>query len=190
MDIRGVIHAGAHFGQEMSVYKELGIETVDLFEPLPDIFKILTQNAAQYGYKCHNVALGDKRAISKMNREHSNLGMSSSILEPERHLINYPDIVFDSVEAINIETLDSFGFNGSHNMLYMDCQGYEGLVIKGANKTLKNIDYIYTELNFEPLYKNCILAPEMDNLLSFYDFTRVETGTVYLGWTDALYIKS
>ena len=37
LNIKGVIHIGAHFGQEFKVYDELGIKNVLFFEPLPNI---------------------------------------------------------------------------------------------------------------------------------------------------------
>ena len=58
------------------------------------------------------------------------------------------------------------------------------------NDYLKHIDYIYTEVNSEYVYKNCALIPEIDEYLSKYGFIRVASKQAgNCGWGDALYIK-
>ena len=55
---------------------------------------------------------------------------------------------------------------------------------------LKNIDAIYTEINFEELYENCVLAKDLDNFLDNFKFKRVLTETPeHPTWGDALYLK-
>jgi FkbM family methyltransferase len=189
IEIKGIIQVGAHFGQEMPLYNKLGVKNVVLFEPLKDVYKVLENNAKEFGYKTINVALSDKRGCAGMHREHKNQGQSSSLLEPYLHTKYYADIVFDSIELVEVETLDSFNITNC-NVLNMDTQQSEDKVILGAKKTLKYIDFIYTEVNLEPLYKGGILLSELDNLLSTFSFKRVEIGQVNSGWTDALYIRN
>jgi FkbM family methyltransferase len=189
MDIQGIIHIGAHEGQEIALYEELGISNCVLFEPLPDVFKKLSKKCPAK-YTCFNCALSDKDQYSKMYRENVNGGQSSSLLKPGLHTEYYPDIVFDSVEMVHTKTLDSFNFSDKYNLLNIDVQGAELLVLKGAKKTLNNnIDYVYLELNFEQLYEGCALANEIDDFLSIFGFNRVVTGEISNGWTDGLYIR-
>ncbi len=188
MNIEGIIHVGASEGQEIPVYQKLGIKKVVFFEPLYDVFKKLEMNAKPFNYLCYNYALSDREGITKIYREHSNGGQSSSLLKPNLHEKYYPDIVFDSTELINTKKLDSFNFY-EYNMLNIDVQGAESMVLRGSIKTLPNIKYIYLELNFEELYKGCSLVNSIDEMLSIFDFKRVETGQITNGWTDGLYIK-
>ena len=44
MNIKGIIHIGAHYGEEISDYIDEGIQDIILFEPLSDNFEILSEN--------------------------------------------------------------------------------------------------------------------------------------------------
>ena len=53
---RGVVHAGAHEGQELGEYHKLGIKKVIFIEANPKIFKRLEKNCAPYpDVICFNV---------------------------------------------------------------------------------------------------------------------------------------
>jgi hypothetical protein len=71
----------------------------------------------------------------------------------------------------------------------MDIQGYELEALKGSVETLKSIDHIMTEINFEHLYENCVLADKLDEFLSQYGFVRLFTAPTEYGWGDAFYSK-
>ena len=59
-----------------------------------------------------------------------------------------------------------------------------------CTKILKKIDAIYTEINFEELYEDCVIAQELDDFLKKFNFKRVLTNTPQdPSWGDALYIK-
>ena len=55
---------------------------------------------------------------------------------------------------------------------------------------LHKIDYIYTEINSEEVYKGCNLVIEMDAYLKQFGFKRVETCWTIWKWGDAFYIKN
>ena len=192
MNITGIIHIGAHYGQEISEYVSNGIQEIVLFEPLTDNFNILEQtvkdiNANIVGYQ---VALGSKKGKAQMYLS-SNQAQSSSILKPTEHLFNHhPDITFEGVEEVEVKPLDSYKFSG-YNFINIDVQGYELEVFKGAKKTLKNIDYIYCEVNREELYEGNPMITDLDEYLNSYGFVRVETywPEPWYKWGDALYIK-
>ena len=64
-------------------------------------------------------------------------------------------------------------------------------VFEGGRETLNRIDYIYSEVNRDEMYENNVLINQLDEFLSSYNFTRVETywPDDKLGWGDAFYIK-
>jgi hypothetical protein len=70
----------------------------------------------------------------------------------------------------------------------MDVQGYELNVLKGAVETLKDIDYIWTEVNYEELYNTCALMEDLDAFLEPLGFKRMFNSD-YGGWGDAYYKK-
>lgn len=191
MDISGVIHIGAHYGEELNEYIENEIREIILFEPLSKNFKVLFDrvrdlNANIQGYQ---VALGNTKGFATMNLS-SNDMQSSSILKPKEHLDHHPDVTFDGQEEVEIDLLDNFDTQG-FNFINIDVQGYELEVFKGAAKTLENIDYIYCEVNRGELYENNAMIDEIDEYLNQYGFERKETfwPADWYKWGDALYIK-
>jgi hypothetical protein len=116
--------------------------------------------------------------------------MSSSILEPKLHTEQYPHIVFDNKEIVDMRRLDEieFNFNG-YNFINIDVQGYELEVFKGSENTLKNIDYIISEINRDELYKNCSKVNDLIEFLEPYGFQLVEQNWEGNTWGDGLFIK-
>ena len=195
LDIRGVYHIGAHFGQENTVYTEMGIVNRVFFEPLPVTYKKLLANVGSGGgVTCVNTSLGNRIGVIDMFVETANQGQSSSILEPDIHIKQYPHITFNEKVTVNITTLDKYLLGsdingGDYNFINIDVQGYELEVFKGAESTLEHIDYVMTEVNRENVYKGCPMVSELDGYLSSYGFSRVETTWDGGTWGDALYVK-
>jgi len=189
LKIRGVIHIGAHYGQEHQIYKNENIGNIVYFEPLLKNFQILKENVKDEAI-LFNLALGCEKNEIEMFVENNNLGQSSSILEPHLHLQQYPIIQFDKKELVKMEKLDDIDIKFEHyNLINIDVQGYELNVFCGAKKVLEKIDYIISEVNRADLYKNCTKVEELDLFLKTYGFERVETSWVGNTWGDALYIK-
>ena len=189
LDIKGVLHIGAHFGQEFEVYEELGIKNTMFFEPLPRTFEVLKKNIGDRAILI-NAALGNTIGKIEMNVENNNQGQSSSILEPGIHLKQYPHIRFTEKVEVNITKLDTFiEERASYNMINIDVQGYELEVFKGGSEFLKHIDYVMTEVNRDEVYKGCPRIEELDKFLGEYGFVRVETDWSGITWGDAFYIK-
>lgn len=189
LSIKGVIHIGAHYGSEIDLYTKLGIDNIIFFEPVKDTFKILSEQVGDRAILI-NKALGNENKIIEMNVETANQGQSSSILEPNIHLTQYPWITFDKTEMVEMVTLDSeLPDATSYNFIIIDVQGYELEVLKGAVETLKNVDYIISEVNNVELYTNGVKVDELDNFLLQFGFVRTETHWETVTWGDALYIK-
>lgn len=198
LKINGVIQIGAHYGSEIDLFLENGIKNIICFEPVPSSFEILKQNAKDKA-KIINLAVGNENKKIEMNIETANNGQSSSILEPALHLIQYPHIVFDTKIEVNMIKLDDFIKNNntnndiinnkSHNFIFLDVQGYELEVFKGAENTLNDIDYIICEVNRDVVYYGCPMVDELDYYLEKYNFKRVETTWDGNTWGDAFYIK-
>jgi FkbM family methyltransferase len=172
--INGVIHVGAHFGQEDDVYEELKIQNRLYFEPLPSAFDKLKEKIKNE-HLIYNKALGNENKFIKMFVETKNQGMSSSILEPSIHLRQFPEITFDDEINVEMIRLDDLNIDLSkYNMMNIDVQGYELEVLKGSEKTLKNIEYIIVEINNNEMYKNCVFFPELESFLKNQNFICVE----------------
>jgi FkbM family methyltransferase len=192
MDIKGIVHIGAHYGEEIPEYVNAGIQNITVFEPLSNNFNILEErlqniNADIQGYQ---VALGNEKSISTMYLS-SNEAQSSSILKPKEHLVHHPDVTFNGIEEVEVDLLDNFDIRGA-NFINIDVQGYELEVFKGGKKTLEQIDYVYCEVNRGEMYEGNPMIEDLDEYLSQYGFERVETywPEIWYKWGDALYIKN
>lgn len=188
MNIKGIIHIGAHFGEEHDLYKSQNINNIIYFEPLKKNFNELL-NRVNKDAILYNFALGNNETDIEMFVESANDGQSSSILKPALHLKQYPQIQFNEIEIVQMKKLDSFNFSEDYNMINIDVQGYELEVFKGADNTLKNINYIITEVNRAELYENCTMVENLDSFLQNYNFIRKETVWIGGTWGDALYVK-
>ena len=191
MNIKGIVHIGAHYGEEIQEYVDNGIQKITVFEPLSRNFDVLTKRMQNVNadIQGHQVALGSKKGTATMFLS-SNEAQSSSILKPKQHLELHPDVSFDGTEEVEVSLLDDYDI-GESNFINIDVQGYELEVFKGGTKTLEKVDYIYCEVNRGEVYEGNAMVEDLDEFLSTYGFERVETKwpETYYTWGDALYIK-
>ena len=186
IQIEGIIHVGGHIGDELGDY--LGIDNLIIFEPQPHCFEQLTAKTQSLGMSpvLVNKALGN--FVGEAEIKSDKTGLIGSLLDPEI-VLTLPDCNFTEKYMVDVSTLDDEVENPEqYNLLNMDVQGYELEVLKGGTETLKNIDYIYTEVNRAELYKDCAQIGDLDEYL--VDFDRV--ATAWHGahnWGDALYIR-
>jgi FkbM family methyltransferase len=126
----------------------------------------------------------------------SNNGQSSSILSFGTHSIHHPRVYYIHEKKVKTIRLDTLIENNNIpiqylNFLNLDIQGVELSALKSMGEYLNYVDYIYTEINTEEVYKECCLVNEIDKYLQYFGFTRVETKICEnFGWGDALYIKN
>lgn len=191
VNVTGVIHVGGHIGQEMETYKKNNVKNLIVFEPQKVPFEKLSSVVESIGFdnvKLVNKALGNSCATVEMTCNDD--GLCSSILKPKHVLEQYPNIIFDRKESVEMVTMDSvIDQDHGYNFLNMDTQGYELEVLKGAKKTLERIDCVYTEVNNTEVYENNALIEEIDDYLSGYNMIRVETDWMGGTWGDAFYIR-
>ena len=189
LKITGVIHIGAHLGQEYSIYSDLQIENMVFFEPQKDLFEKLAKRIPQSSnIKLYNLALGNEVCEKIMHVDSYNQA-SSSILKPKIHLIQHPHVKFEKTIKVNMDKLDNVIKSKKYNFINIDVQGFELEVFRGAEEILHDIDYIFTEVNRDEVYENCTKVKELDNFLLKYNFIRIETNWAGKTWGDAFYIK-
>lgn len=199
---QGVIQAGAHLGQEVLSFMEMGCKRGIFFEPLPtvlgelkaEVHKVFKDAGVVYAF-----ALGENDGMVTMTTENNakNRGMSSSCLEPELHPTMSPDIIFDGKLEVPVRKLDAvmssielLGHDVSgFDYLCMDVQGYEDRVLRGAEETLRHVRAITTEINRAEIYKGCARLEQLDAYLGERGFRRVALKMAHEWWGDALYLK-
>lgn len=191
MNINGIIHIGAHYGEEISEYIRNGIQDIIVFEPLKSNFDVLEENLSDLNANIsgYQVALGNEERMVTMYVS-DNQQQSSSILKPKLHLTNHPTVGFPEIEEVEMVKLDKYFEEMSNfNFINMDVQGYELEVLKGGSKTLDHIDYVYCEVNRDEVYEGNAYVEELDDFLSNYNMVRVETYWQGGIWGDALYVR-
>ncbi|MCC5606699.1 FkbM family methyltransferase [Nostoc sp. CHAB 5834] len=191
---RGVIHIGAHEGQELSDYLAMGVEKILYIEANPIVFERLQKNIANYpNVQAVCCAIGNENGTVTLHI--TSMDQSSSILPLKVSSEIYPMIKETEQITVPCKTIDSLleelNLNpADFNILNIDIQGAELLALQGGTKTLKYIEAINTEVNYEELYAGCALIDEIDDFLETYDFERIATTTPYHpSWGDAFYTK-
>ena len=200
MNIKGVFHIGAYTGEELELYRTIGLSNTVLFEPQKDLFRIV-KNKCIATENVYNVALGNVNdQLMNMYISHTDGGIengsgaSSSLLKPKKHLIEHPNVKFVKKESVAVYRLDNFisAFDiniDEYNFLNIDVQGYELEVLKGAEKSLQQIDYMIAEVNRDEMYSGCPMIGDIDNYLKGFGFTRELVAWQSESWGDAFYIK-
>jgi len=190
----GIIHVGSHYLEERQDYQKVGLYNTVWIDGNDKIISELAANIAiQPDEKIIHCVVSDVDG-QQTKFYITNNGQSSSILEFGTHKNYYPGIQVTEVKEFNTKRLDTlFTENNisfsSRNFINLDIQGAELLALKGCGKIMDSIKYIYSEVNEEPLYKNCCLIHEMDNYLNSFGFARVETEITHCRWGDALYVR-
>ena len=106
--------------------------------------------------------------------------LSGSLMKPVSETpLDVPSIYFRETIRVQPITLDAWARARSlqHvDIFWMDVQGAEARVLKGAQETLKGVDFIYLECEDKKAYESqpelqtlCALLPAFDLLISYAD---------------------
>ena len=122
----------------------------------------------------------------------SNNGQSSSILDFGLHSHFHPHVHYIGHFVSETKLLNDIlpKYNIEFNFLNFDIQGAELKALKGMEEYLNKVDYLYTEVNSDYVYKDCALIKELDEYLLKFGLHRVETRWCgQCKWGDAFYIR-
>ncbi len=187
----GVLHVGAHLGEEASDYEKFGWTPVIWVEAQPALVKKLNSKLDTSKHKVIEAAIWEEGGVDLKLHVASN-SQSTSLLNFGTHAESYPDITFVSEIDVNTKRLDAIiEPDEMPNFINLDIQGVELPAIKSLGKLLLSVDYIYTEVNKKQVYEGCTLVTDLDDYLLVNGFKRATTRW-YLkqGWGDALYIRN
>lgn len=163
--IHGVIQVGAHHGEEHATWAGWGIQNMAYFEPVPENFRVMVNRLS--GPLMFQLALGNETKAVEMFTETVNGGQSCSILEPAKHRDILPWIKFNGKVMVTMTRLDDIGLDRRlYNFLYVDAQGYDLEVLKGASETLRHIKYVIAEVNRDEVYVGC---SQLDEMIAFME---------------------
>ncbi len=184
-----VIDIGANAGQfAIELRSDLGYSPyknrIISFEPLSTAFKsLLTHAALDPNWEVFNAAIGDSDESREINIA-GNLYSSSLLDMLPSHIKSAPESEYIGKEKIDVKRLDSIFGNlcNPNNNVFMkiDTQGYESKVLKGAEKSLIQIDTVQMEMSLVPLYDGELLFNEMCMLMSEKGYTLVAIDSEYI----------
>jgi FkbM family methyltransferase len=192
---RGVIHVGAHLGEERELYRKMGFQKVLFVEANPALAdRLKTNMAGDPTVQVVHCAISDLDGSTTLHL--TSMDQSSSILPLKRHRDYYPMIEETGrveVMARRLETLltELNQSPADFNFLHLDIQGAELRALRGAAGLLKHFDAIVSEVNFEELYEGCGLIEELNDLLESHDFRKRALACPYHpSWGDAFYVRA
>ena len=189
INFKGVLHVGAHECEEIKDYEcYLPRDKILWIEALPGKVEISKQRYANV--LIENAVVSDVEEKVKFNI--SNNGQSSSILEFGLHSKFHPHVHYVDNFVADTKLLKNIicKYDINYNFINLDIQGTELKALKGMEEYLQNVDYIYSEVNSDYVYKDCALITEVDEYLLKFGLHRVETE--WAGdykWGDAFYIR-
>jgi len=203
MTVSGVVHVGAHRGQEVEHYRSRGIENIVLIEANPVHCEFLeAQYRGDSGVTVVNCAVSDIDGFVDLHVNVSRTGNdeSSSILELRRLSEIVPTLKTArtiQVPSRTLDTLASGGLFANCNFMSIDIQGAELRALRGGRLALRDMQAILIETNVIEMYDQCALQPQIDACLESSGFTCVERvyHELYEGdrrfpaWGESLYVR-
>ena len=189
VNFKGILHVGAHECEEIKEYDSyLPRNKVLWIEALPGKVDLCKHKYSDV--LIENAVVSD--VIETVRFNVSNNGQSSSMLDFGLHSTFHPDVHYVTCFEAETKLLKDIicNYDISYNFLNLDIQGVELKALKGMENYLNNVDYIYSEVNSDYVYKDCALVTEIDEYLLKFGLHRVETK--WHGeckWGDAFYIR-
>lgn len=184
----GVLHVGAHECEEINDYeKYISRDKILWVEALPEKVEFSKNKFPKL--LIENAVVSDKIETVKFNI--SNNGQSSSILDFGLHSHYHPQVHYIGKFECQTQMLRNIlpKYNINYKFLNLDIQGAELKALKGMEEYLPNVDYIYTEVNSDYVYKDCSLITELDEYLKQFGLVRLETKWTDCKWGDAFYMR-
>jgi len=192
-----IIECGGHLGNDTlklaNIFKNGVIYCIEANIKLyNELIKNINNNI-----KIFNYYLSDKSGYSEFYIDSNSDGDSgaSSILEStDNYLKNY----IKKEDKIIIQSITLEDFMKSNNLdkvdlLWLDVEGFEYYILNNAVNILKNIKYIYTEVNLQEFRKNGKLYDDIKSLLvnnNFIEIYKWEQGAEWGHWQGNVLFKN
>jgi FkbM family methyltransferase len=190
---RGVLHVGAHEGQELESYERLGFRRIVFVEANRGLFERLRDRLqGRPGITVIHAAATDHDGEVELNVTTND--QSSSILALGVHAKVYPWIKVARREKVPARRLDTLLAEhrlqaSDFNVLHLDIQGAELLALRGGEQTLRSIDLVESEVNIAEMYRGCALLPELERYLGNQGLHRAALRAFHPTWGDAIFVR-
>lgn len=187
-NVRGVIQVGAHVGAEVGKFARLKIPNQAYFEPMPAAFAVLQRECAvhaqpEFEIKLLPVALADavgsrtlyhgpdvaRASLLRLSSIHSDASQAEALAEAQT------EAPADGSEVV-VTTLDQVVADGlldpkDYQLLFVDTEGSELDVLRGARGSLRHVDVVCVAVFFERVYEGSATPDEIADFLGDEGFT-------------------
>ena len=186
----GVLHVGAHKAEESVGYDEAGWGHVYWVEAQPNMVSELRSQLNISRNTVIELAAWDSE-IASMTLHVTNNSESTSLLEMGTHRVHYPHISVMQEVKVRAGRLDKHLPKGANfDFVNLDIQGAELQALKGLEEYMPQVQWIYSEINFEDLYVGGTTIYALDDFLKRAGFVMVARMRVpKVGWGDGLWIR-
>lgn len=175
----GVIYVGAHLGENIPGFLLAGFSRILAIEPDPDDYAILSEYASRR-IACVNVALSSRTGTATFYRV-AGASALNSLRQPDREywtrLMGAEAVRRHPVSELTVPTTTLDALLAAHDpgygVLYMNAQGAELEVLRGATSSIPGLQAIITEVNFEARYEGAPLADEVTAFVSGLGFRQL-----------------
>lgn len=180
---KGIIHVGAHMGQEVSSYLDHGYENVFLIEANPNLISPLKQRfVANTKIKIFEGAISDQDEQTELMIHTSRSGSveAASLLSLKDFKKIVPTLHTPQTVSVSSYRLDSLVERKLldptlYNFLILDIQGAELLALKGAKEILKTMDAVQVEVGVIEMYEKQALEDEITSHLTSLGFEKIHS---------------
>jgi FkbM family methyltransferase len=195
ISVRGLVHVGAHEGEELPAYRQIGDFPIALIEAHPGVHdRLAAIVAGQVNVTTVHAAVSDREGPVTL---HVNINDHCNSLLPIGTLSRLlPDMIECATVDVPGRTLDGLFAEwraggaaiADANVLVSDIQGAELMALRGGQSTLPQFDAVVLEVSFDELYAGCAQVEDIDRFMSGAGFSRVATvSTYHRDWSDAFY---
>ena len=195
VSVRGLVHVGAHEGEELPAYRRIGDFPIALIEAHPGVHdRLAAIMADQVNVMTVHAAISDREGPVTLR---VNINDECNSLLPIGTLSRLlPTMVECATVEVPGRTLDGLFADwraagaaiADANVLVSDIQGAELMALEGARSILPQFDAVILEVSFDDLYAGCAQVEDIDQFMSRAGFSRVATvSTYHRDWSDAFY---
>lgn len=161
----GILHLGAHYGQEAESYHKAGANVIWI-EGMPNVFQTLRKNIDKYPNQTAILAiLGDSTRLVNFNIT-DNEGQSSSVFSlAQRHRFPTRVVAQTSLEMKRLDQIFTRKDLVDFSHWVVDVQGAELIVLQGAGELLDTCLTLDVEVSTYETYMGGARYEELDSFL-------------------------
>lgn len=201
----GVLHVGAHMGEEVPEYLEYGFTDIHLVEANPQIASALTDKfSTSNKINIINAAVCDKNGFVDLIIHQTLKGSveSASLLNLKKLGEIAPVFNSEIKCTVPATTLDKLAtgnlLSPNISLLVLDIQGAELMALSSGLNFLKTLSAVILEVNLIENYEDCPLEKEIDEFMIAQGFKKqfsvyhefYNADERYPGWGECLWIKN